>query len=280
MKTIFVYGTLMKGQAANDKLDGAIYLGRGILRDYRMFSLGAYPGIQPCVGGSVVGELYEVDDACIEQLDCYEGEGTLYRRETVEVFTYPNEYSDDLFVYPRYNKAYVYIYNGDAEQLETINQIWGTQNDVYVWYASYGSNIDEDRFLCYLEGGKCAANGRTYKGCDDKSRWIEEDIALYPGTVYASNNSPSWRDKGVAFFDEKGTNRYLNGFAFMKLYKIRWSQLLQIQRQEGRDESWYGRIVAAGVHSDDVPVYTFTSAKKGQYSEPDVSYVNEISFIN
>lgn len=273
---VFVYGTLMKGQRVNDKLDGARYLGRGVLRDYRMFSLGSYPGIQPYVGGSVVGELYEIDEVHIAELDRYEGEGELYRREIVEVFTYANEHGYEPFVYPRYHKAYVYIYNGDAEQLGTMNQMWGVQDDEYIWYASYGSNIDEDRFLCYLEGGKCAANGKTYDGCDDKSRWIEEDIALYPGTVYASNNSPSWKNKGVAFYDEKGTNRYLNGFAFMKLYKIRWSQLLQIQRQEGRGASWYGRIVAAGVHSDGVPVYTFTSVQKGQYSEPDVSYVNLI----
>lgn len=276
MKTVFVYGTLMKGQRANAKLNGATYIGKGVLRDYRMFSLGAYPGIQPHIGGSVVGELYEVDEACIPDLDRYEGEGTLYRRETVEILSYGAAPEYDLFVFPHYHKAYAYIYNEDAEPLETMNHMWGLADDEYVWYASYGSNIDEDRFLCYVEGGKCAANGKTYNGCDDKSRWIEEDIALYPGTVYASNNSPSWKNKGVAFYDEKGTNKYLKGFAFMKLYKIRWRQLLQIQRQEGRGDSWYGRIVAVGVQSDDVPVYTFTSVQKGRYSEPDVSYVNLI----
>ncbi len=276
MKTVFVYGTLMKGQAANSKLEGSEYLGKAVLRDYRLFSLGAYPGIQPHVGGSVVGELYEVDDTLIPKLDMYEGEGSLYNREMVSVSTNVKYDDGELFVFTSSYHAYAYIYNGDADHLETMNHMWGAKDDVYVWYASYGSNIDEDRFLCYVEGGRCTANGRYYDGCDDKSRWIEEDIALYPGTVYASNHSPSWKNKGVAFYDEKGTNKYLKGFAFMKLYKIRWRQALQIQRQEGRGDSWYGRIVAVGIHKDGTPIYTFTSAQKGQYSEPDVSYVNLI----
>ena len=62
----------------------------------------------------------------------------------------------------------------------------------------------------------------------------------------------------------------------MKLYKIRIGQLLDIQKQEGRSPLWYGRIVAVGVHTDGVPVYTFTSAKKGEFSEPDITYVNLI----
>lgn len=36
------------------------------------------------------------------------------------------------------------------------SQGWGAdgQGDLYVWYASYGSNMWEDRFLCYIRGGK------------------------------------------------------------------------------------------------------------------------------
>ena len=33
-----------------------------ILRDFELIDLGSFPGIRPHVGGSVVGELYEVDD--------------------------------------------------------------------------------------------------------------------------------------------------------------------------------------------------------------------------
>ena len=62
----------------------------------------------------------------------------------------------------------------------------------------------------------------------------------------------------------------------MKLYKIRIRQFLDIQRQECRSPEWYGRIVAVGIHTDGVPVYTFTSEKKGEFSEPDITYVSLI----
>ena len=274
---VFVYGTLMGGQGANDKLKGSKCMGKAILREYEMFDLGGYPGIQPCQGGSVVGELYDVNEEIISDLDSYEGEGSLYNREIVNVYTYGDKFDThcpSIFQTP--NKAYAYIYNDQSEKRERLNFAWGSTESDYVWYAAYGSNIDEDRFLCYLEGGKCVANGKYYDGCADKSRWIEEDVALYPGSVYASNHSSSWNGKGVAFYDEKATDNLLKGFALMKLYKIRIGQVLDIQRQEGRSPVWYGRIVAVGIHTDGVPVYTFTSEKKGNYCEPDVSYISLI----
>ncbi len=271
---VFVYGTLMKGQRAHGKLDGAEFLGKAILRDYEMFNLGEFPGIQPHLGGSVVGELYEVDEDMISGLDSYEGEGALYNREIVNVYTYGDKYAPHCpSIFGKPHNAYAYIYNERSEGREKLSFEWGKGEEDYVWYAVYGSNIDEDRFLCYVEGGMCAANGRHYGGCRDKSRWIEEDVALYPGTVYASNNSPSWNGKGVAFYDENAYDNILKGFTFMKLYKLRISQLLDIQKQEGRCATWYGRIVAVGIHTDGVPVYTFTLEKKGEYSEPDITYI-------
>ena len=36
-----------------------------------------------------------------------------------------------------------------------------------VWYASFGSNINVDRFLCYIRGGKPALSNDTERGCRD-----------------------------------------------------------------------------------------------------------------
>lgn len=277
MNNIFVYGTLMNGQRAHDRLNGAKYLGKAVLRDYEMFSLGEFPGIQPHLGSSVVGELYEVDEDMLSMIDSYEGEGSIYNRETISAYTYSDKYDPHCpSIFPSTHKAYAYIYNGQSDRRERIPFEWGVSEDDYVWYGAYGSNIDEARFLCYLEGGRCEANGRYYNGCRDKSRWIEEDVALYPGSVYASNNSPSWNGKGVAFYDENERDNLLKGFALMKLYKIRRGQLEDIQRQEGKSESWYGRVVVAGIHTDGMPVYTFTSTRKGEYSEPDLAYISLI----
>lgn len=277
MNNIFVYGTLMNGQGAHDRLNGARFLGKAVLRDYEMFSLGGFPGIQPCAGVSVVGELYEIEDETLSNIDAYEGEGSLYNREIVKVYTYSDKFDPHCpSIFQQPHNAYAYIYNGQSERRERIPYEWGISEDDYVWYGAYGSNIDESRFLCYIEGGRCAANGRYYDGCRDKNRWIEEDVALFPGSVYASNHSPSWNGKGVAFYDENERENLLKGFALMKLYKIRRGQLEDIQRQEGKCSSWYGRIVVVGIHTDGMPVYTFTSAQKGEYSEPDLAYISLI----
>ncbi len=240
---IFVYGTLMEGQRAHDRLSDARLIGKAILRDYRMFDLGSFPGIQPHKGGSIVGELYEVSDDMITKLDSYESEGELYNREKVKVITSGSIYDKQCpFVHQNYHEAYAYIYNGNADHLETINYKWNAADDDYLWYGAYGTNIDEERFLCYIQGGKCTANGKYYDGCSDKSRWIDEDVALYPGTVYSANHSPSWNNKGVAFYDENAKDNLLKGFTFFKLYKIRRRQLEQVQRQEGRSPVCSGKL--------------------------------------
>ena len=53
---------------------------------------------------------------------------------------------------------------------------------VQVWYASYGSNLARDRFLCYLEGGRPKGATRTYL------QVMEENTAarrLYGAAGYA-----------------------------------------------------------------------------------------------
>lgn len=267
----------MNNQRAHHLLSSAQYCGKAILRGYRLFSLGEFPRIQPCEGEHVIGELYYVDDSMICQLDSYEGEGILYKREEVTVIRRAEEKrTNSLFYFGMIERAYAYVYLGKTEDKETIRCEWNMSDDDYVWYAAYGSNIDEDRFICYLEGGICAANGRLYHGCDDKSRWIDEQIALLPGDVYAANCSSSWKGKGVAFYDENGRNTYIKGFVFMKLYKIRRNQLLQIQKQEGMGPGWYERLVPVLIFIDDIPIYTFTSKNRGEFNEPDFSYVHLI----
>lgn len=59
---VFVYGTLMKGQRAAHMLAGSCFAGCFRLKDYAMYNLGRYPGVVPCDGETVLGELYFVSD--------------------------------------------------------------------------------------------------------------------------------------------------------------------------------------------------------------------------
>ena len=174
----------------------------------------------------------------IPDLDRYEGEGSLYSRQQVEVTSDKEKIT-----------VYAYVYLGSVESAPTKHEMWGINNEDIVWYACYGSNLSEERFLYYLEGGTCPLNGKTYRGCDDASYWKETAYAKVRGEMYFGNSSPSWNHKGVAFFDPN-----TEGTTYMKLYSIKQSQLLGVQRQEGLSDNWYGRILCLGTDSSRICV--------------------------
>ena len=98
---VFVYGTLMRFQRANHMLETGIYMGDAVLADYAMYHLGRYPGIKPCSGEQVQGELYRVDDATLRQMDEYEENGSLYHRTPVRVLVNGQRFDAEAYVYAR-----------------------------------------------------------------------------------------------------------------------------------------------------------------------------------
>ena len=62
----------------------------------------------------------------------------------------------------------------------------------------------------------------------------------------------------------------------MKLYQINYSQLMDLQRMEGKSANWYGRICCIGI-KDDLPVYTLTSEKRRPKNLPDEKYFSLIA---
>tara|TARA_B100000683_G_scaffold276740_2_gene331867 strand:+ start:769 stop:1170 length:402 start_codon:yes stop_codon:yes gene_type:complete len=84
---LFVYGTLKSDQSNHYRLTGQRYIGIAhTTTDYRLFeiegrfeTLGTYPGLvklpYPNVtdkGISIQGELWDVDDECLDKLNAYE----------------------------------------------------------------------------------------------------------------------------------------------------------------------------------------------------------------
>lgn len=81
---IFVYGTLKRGGGNHHYISGQMFIGPArTALGYRMFELDGYPGMiaDRDWTGSVTGEIWQVDRACLARLDELEGtsEG-LYRR--------------------------------------------------------------------------------------------------------------------------------------------------------------------------------------------------------
>ena len=83
---VFVYGTLRRGgrRAMPDVFPGAKFVGGAGVRG-RLYDLGEYPGL--LLGGSdsqVAGEVYEVDDETLDEMDAIEAADG-YRRRRVDV---------------------------------------------------------------------------------------------------------------------------------------------------------------------------------------------------
>jgi gamma-glutamylcyclotransferase (GGCT)/AIG2-like uncharacterized protein YtfP len=71
---LFVYGSLMKGFGLHWLLEDSISLGRGSMKGFDLFSLGAYPCVKRREEGPLLhGELYLVNQELLRKLDPIEG---------------------------------------------------------------------------------------------------------------------------------------------------------------------------------------------------------------
>jgi gamma-glutamylaminecyclotransferase len=89
MTRVFVYGTLKRGGDNHPYIAYQQFLGPARTPPgYTLYSLGDYPGMvrTPEDTAGVNGELWAVDDACLQQLDLLEGvaEG-LYERVSLKL---------------------------------------------------------------------------------------------------------------------------------------------------------------------------------------------------
>lgn len=161
-----------------------------------------------------------------------------------------------------------------------------------IWYASYGSNICHERFLCYIIGGKVPAADRIYLGCQDKSFPVATEEIYIQSALYFAKSSSLWGGGGVGFLK--------NGFggreqSMGRMYLITQEQFKDVVRQETirevinidfdyaiesggyvfAERSWYGRIVYIGTQ-DQYPIFTFTNEKDLVPTKPAPEYLNII----
>ena len=95
-----------------------------------------------------------------------------------------------------------------------------------VWYASYGSNLAQERFACYLAGGTPDGAGRRMPGARDQTPPLDERPVVLPGEVFFGWESPTWGG-GVAFFDAHASGR-----ALARAYLITEEQFADVAAQE------------------------------------------------
>lgn len=74
MTRLFIYGTLKRGCWNHHYLHGQRFIATAATEPkFRLFNLGSYPGmVRDQAGISIEGEIWEVDDDCLAQLDVLE----------------------------------------------------------------------------------------------------------------------------------------------------------------------------------------------------------------
>jgi len=118
---VFVYGTLQRDERNHHYLASATYVRDAVLNHYALYDLPqGYPGILAYSRYQVQGEVYEVDEETLTNLDHLEGEGFLYKRTQV-IVTMSNQQTLSVF-------TYVY--------LRQVDDSWRDQRLVAKWHRN------------------------------------------------------------------------------------------------------------------------------------------------
>jgi hypothetical protein len=128
----------------------------------------------------------------------------------------------------------------------------------YIWYVGYGSNLNEQRFICYIKGGTPRFGKRKNDGCKDRTLPAENKsiIIHYPLYFALPNNLKetfNWGRGGVAFIGHAEDKELKT---FCRMWKITREQYEEVRNQEGR--SWYGKEIPLGENGG-MPIYTITN---------------------
>ena len=169
------------------------------------------------------------------------------------------------------------------------------RHNTHIWYASYGSNILEDRFHCYIRGGKPKGSNTTYCGCNDKTLPIDNEDLYIPSELYFAKKSiKSWNGGGVGFI----ANKFGNERTLGRMYLITKEQFIDVIKQECdivqdikldfelivnqgsfvlQETKWYNKIIYLSDQAGH-PIFTFTH--DGDYfdeiNKPDKNYLKLI----
>jgi hypothetical protein len=146
-----------------------------------------------------------------------------------------------------------------------------------IYYASYGSNMLESRFHCYIRGGQPEGSVKTQPGCLDHTLPTEKANITIHRELYFARESGSWQHGGVAFINPEANE---HARTLGRMYLITAGQFIDIIRQENdfygkllidfekaieqgsliiHPTWWYGNLLYLG-DKNGHPIFTFTHA--------------------
>lgn len=114
------------------------------------------------------------------------------------------------------------------------------QPQQHVYYASYGSNLNKDRFYSYLTGKKYSTALVTHKGCENATE--PKNIVNFCApqmSLYFAQESTFWGSGGVGFVQ---LAQHSDEFVHMRMYLITQEQFCDIVAQENGAHDEYEQI--------------------------------------
>ncbi|CAK8563240.1 unnamed protein product [Lathyrus sativus] len=200
----------------------------------------------------------------------------------------------------------------DADKESDASYSWRSElSNVYIWYASFGSNMWRPRFDCYIAGGQVEGMQKPCSGSVNKTLPNEILWKTFPCRIFfGRDSSRSWGPGGVAFLNPQTNSQHKT---YMCLYKISLEQFNDVlflenglsldagsplfdmttlnsisnkefSCQEVVKDIWYGNVVYLG-KDQDIPIITMTCSgldierfKSGKLPlcPPNKSYANTL----
>jgi hypothetical protein len=133
----------------------------------------------------------------------------------------------------------------------------------------YGSNLCEERFLSYINGGEFRWGGSRSNGCTDKTPPEASKPLRIPHNLYFAASSTYWQNGGIAFVSLKEEPEKIN-WTLGRMWKIKREQYREIKIQEG---IWYKHELLLG-DKDGIPILTLTHKENlTTYHKPSAGYL-------
>ncbi len=159
-----------------------------------------------------------------------------------------------------------------------------------VWYAAYGSNLLEARFLTYLRGGEVPGSGRMQHGARDATDPRDSRPYRLDRTMLFGGEAGGWQGRGVCFVDP---HRDAPGDTLGRAWLLTTEQLADVWAQENGStvgpaidlgelaaagsadlgSGWYRRLEYLG-ELDGLPVATITCEVAPERNPPGLDYAS------
>jgi hypothetical protein len=135
----------------------------------------------------------------------------------------------------------------------------------WVWYAAYGSNLSQDRFACYLGGGRPEGASVTYQACTDPTPPRRTARFRLRGRLRFGGESLVWGG-GLAYLDSTAPGQVL-----ARGYLVTTEQLDEVFELERRYD-----VRSRVADHEGLPVIAFTSTARHEPAAPSAPYLRTI----